>query len=86
MKVLVWRDKHGDAIYNATDEEKAYLRLFGDMEESDYWVDSIAEESPYWKSLYASAKGGDAIAARLLCMKASDWEYQYNELVEVIDP
>lgn len=88
MKILVWKAKDETVYYNASTEEKelmAYLRVFTQMDEQgDY--ECCPPEGKLHQSWYEKAKKGDMPAARLLLMARRNYEYEWVEIEEVIEP
>jgi len=75
MKILVWKSKHGDVMVFARDPEeeaRAWLYLFRQMYEMDYYCDLEGDEP----EAYAAAKAGDAKGAEWLLQIRNGYEYE----------
>ena len=83
MKVLVWHDKHGDAIYDASSRElmdDAALRILQARIEQQYldWPDNAEDEA---KTILENRDGGEAI--RFLLLRSREgFEYEGMSIKE----
>ena len=82
MKILVHHHKYGDAYYDATDELWAFGELFKSLDEFQCY-DADIIESKKELEVIAKARAGDLEAARLICRKHKDYEYEGYSLEEV---
>lgn len=74
MKLLIWKDKHGN-WYWAAEKDKlnlAFLEMFKRVDESGYYVELEGDQI----QAYKEAKAGNAKSARWLIQLRSDYEYE----------
>ena len=80
MKVLVWHQKNGDALYDASTPEKqdqAFLKMFNEADaQGDY---ECCPPEGRQVPLYEKAKAGDAKAAASFIGARKDYEYEGYE-------
>ena len=91
MRILIWKDKHGDLYYDASTEKKAlsaFLCVFQEMEDQGYYdmcpLEDKTEQGKTEQIWYAKAKEGNKKAARaLLYSRSPHYEYQYISIEDV---
>lgn len=85
MKILIWKSKHDDEMYDASTPEKeleACLKVFNNMfDAGDY--ECCPPEDKASEELYNKARRGDGRAAKAFLFSRSDYEYEGVELKEV---
>ena len=81
MKLLIWKDKHGN-WYWAAEKEKlndAFLEMFKKVDESNYYAEFEGDQ----EQAYNEAKGGNAKSARWLIELRSEYEYEGYDIENV---
>ena len=78
MKILVWRGKHGNGYFDATDEYKALKFLFLIIN-TEYHYYNPENMSPADTVLYKKALDGDKVSLVRFMQTRYDHEYEYEE-------
>ena len=85
MRVLVWKEKHGDVLVAARDpgeEGRAWLYLFVLMDGMQFYDDLDGDEI----DAYEGAQSGDAKSAKWLLSIRGEYEYERVTVEGVIEP
>jgi hypothetical protein len=80
MKLLIWKDKHGN-WYWAAEKDKldlAFLEMFKKIDESGYYTEFEGDQ----KQAYEEAKEGKAKSAKWLIQLRTDYEYEGYDVEE----
>jgi hypothetical protein len=84
MKILIHHHKYGDEYYDATDELWAFGEMFKALCEFEAYVDlEEPDADAVQKALHLSALEGNLKAAKKLCIRRRDYEYEGFSLGEV---
>ena len=89
MKILIHHHKYGDECYRADTPENelwAFHAMFKALDEFDAYIDIEDDGDAKEKALYKKAKAGDHAAAKDLCFRRKDAEYEGWTISKLMEP